>query len=205
MSGGLLRRSGGPRASLHQLQPGEPGFRLEMSEPAGRLLAWGGPWPGVAPHLSPLQGCLRTSTLTSSAQRGPAQSMACRPSWHRDGVEGSCGHPPTQLSEKAPALLFQPPGWGSGMATLAPATGASSLCPARCAVAGPRPSDLAGPPNGLSLQLDFLEARPQHPHVQQPSATLESLSARGALRAERGPLSPSQGPALQLGLCNLTL
>lgn len=93
------------------------------------------------------------------------------------------------------------------MATPAPATGASSLPSSLHGgrVLGPGPSDLAGPPNGLSLQKDFLEARPQHPQAQQPLATLEGLSARGALRAERGPLSPYQGPALQLGLCNLTL
>lgn len=49
---------------------------------------------------------------------------------------------------------------------------------------------------------DFPRARPQHP---TPAACFRRFICQRGFEGRVGPLSPCQGPALQLGLCNLTL
>ena len=49
---------------------------------------------------------------------------------------------------------------------------------------------------------DFPQARPPHP---TPAACFRRFICQSGFEGRVGPLSPCQGPALQLGLCNLTL
>lgn len=128
---------------------------------------------------------------------GPCTEQALQAELERDpGAEALCGPRSFELSEKVPALLFLPRrrGWlrlpcflFAGLAAQWP----WDLCP-------------AGPPNDLPPQKDGRASpRPglRSPHLQPPPCSGRCICQRGFA----GPLSPQQGSALRLGLCNLTL
>lgn len=156
---------------------GEPGFPREMSPgPRWPSRLWR-LRPGRRPHASLPTACWGPAPpLPHTA--GPAQSTGTR-------VEDICGHPPTQFSEKAPTLLFQPPGEGGGMATPS-AAGASASPGLLCGGRALRPGRATQRPAGLPRG-----------RAPAPTATaaprFRGLSARGALRAGGDPYLPARG------------
>lgn len=173
-----------------------------------------------SPHLSRLgmtspacmlPACSLRPGLTSSTQQllncpERVQLMSCKE--HSLQAELVQGHPhpicegrlwgtlPSNFLERHPPFSFLPLGWGWM------ATPGLPLCPGSWAVTEP----LAGSPRAIQLTaLPLLPDVPPSLYLQQPGASGRGLICTGVLGAGADPLSLSQEPALQLGLCNLTL
>lgn len=143
--------------------------------------------------------------------RGPPEDghphFPTQPALHREGLQAELqraargrGHlwarsRCTFCTGLRPALSVSLAGAGGGEGGMAGNTSSSATVAGRFLFA-----QLAT--RGHARPSDFPQARPPHP---TPAACFRRFICQRGFEGRVGPLSPRQGPALQLGLCNLTL
>ena len=185
--------------------PDWPDSDLEAWMPPGEVswaapaLPRGGAQPSSGPRCSLHPGASRRRAPSLPHSAGPAPGgFAGQAAEGCSRQRASVGTLPVHFLHRPPPCSFclsgrgRRRGAGGGVAgnTSSSATVAGRFLFARLATRGHAPPG------------DFPRARPPHP---TPAACFRRFICQRGFEGRVGPLSPGQGPALQLGLCNLTL